>query len=120
MSVPHHLEPVGVFWDIENCSVPLEKSALGIATKMKQEFFRGKREAEFMCVCDISKERKEVVDDLNKAHVGSQLIWTLFTMAFSQNLCLNSLNVIHLLLLHLVFFKHQNHVFARKEEVYLL
>ena len=23
-----------------------------------------------MCVCDISKERKEVIDDLNKAHVS--------------------------------------------------
>ena len=74
MTVPHRLEPVGVFWDIENCSVPLEKSALAIATKMKQKFFHGKREAEFMCVCDINKERKEVVDDLNKAHVSSRWI----------------------------------------------
>ena len=90
MTVPRHLEPVGVFWDIENCSVPVEKSALGIATKMKQEFFRGKREAEFMCVCDISKERKEVVDDLNKAHVSSIKCRLLFVWPLvPQNLCLH-------------------------------
>lgn len=71
MTVPNQLEPVGVFWDIENCPVPVEKSAFAVATKMKREFFRNKREAEFMCVCDISKERKDVVDDLNKAHVSA-------------------------------------------------
>ena len=60
---------MGVFWDIENCPVPLKKSTFAIATKMKQEFFCGKREAEFMCACDVTKQRKEVVDDLNKAHV---------------------------------------------------
>jgi len=63
-------EPVGVFWDIENCSVPLDKSAFAVASKFRKEFIMGKREAEFMCVCDITKERKEVMDDLNKAQVG--------------------------------------------------
>lgn len=63
------LEPVGVFWDIENCPVPENKSAFALAGKIRKEFFRGKREAEFMCVCDITKERKEVMDALNKAQV---------------------------------------------------
>ena len=63
------LEPVGVFWDIENCPVPLEKSAFALANKMRREFFEGKREAEFMCVCDVTKERKEVTDELHKAQV---------------------------------------------------
>ena len=63
------LEPVGVFWDIENCPVPVEKSAFGVAAKMRSEFITGKREAEFMCVCDITKERKEVTDELHKAQV---------------------------------------------------
>jgi len=62
-------EPVGVFWDIENCPVPLDKSAFALANKMRREFFEGKREAEFMCVCDITKERKEVTDELHKAQV---------------------------------------------------
>ena len=64
------LEPVGVFWDIENCPVPVDKSAFGVAAKMRQEFISGKREAEFMCVCDITKERKEVTDELHKAQVS--------------------------------------------------
>lgn len=66
------LEPVGVFWDIENCPVPINKSAFGVAAKMRNEFISGKREAEFMCVCDITKERKEVTDELHKAQVGNQ------------------------------------------------
>ena len=66
---PARMEPVGVFWDIENCSVPMSKSAFAVAAKLRQEFIAGKREAEFMCVCDIQKERKEVTDDLNKAQV---------------------------------------------------
>ena len=64
------LEPVGVFWDIENCPVPQNKSAFSLAGKIRTVFFQGKREAEFMCVCDITKERKEVMDALNKAHVS--------------------------------------------------
>ena len=63
-------EPVGLFWDIENCSVPANKSAFGVAAKMRRVFFEGKREAEFMVVCDITKERKEVTDALNKAQVS--------------------------------------------------
>ena len=62
-------EPVGLFWDIENCSVPVDKSAFGVAAKMRRVFFEGKREAEFMVVCDITKERKEVIDALNRAQV---------------------------------------------------
>ena len=58
-----------MFWDIENCAVPPDKSAFALANKMRKMFFEGKREAEFMCVCDIGKERKEVMDDLNKALV---------------------------------------------------
>lgn len=69
------LEPVGVFWDIENCPVPMDKSAFGVASKMRREFITGKREAEFMCVCDITKERKEVTDDLHMAQVKFFVAW---------------------------------------------
>ena len=61
------VEPVGVFWDIENCPVPLDKCAFSLANKIRREFFEGKREAEFMCVCDITKERKEVTKLLQDA-----------------------------------------------------
>lgn len=62
-------EPIGVFWDIENCPVPRGKSAMAIVQKIRDTFFTGKREVEFMCVCDISKEKKEVIEELNKAQV---------------------------------------------------
>ena len=71
MSNPAPLEPVGLFWDIENCPVPMDKSAFSLANKMRSTFFHGKREAEFMCVCDITKERKNVIDELHKAHVST-------------------------------------------------
>lgn len=70
VALPVQLEPVGLFWDIENCPVPVDKSAFAFATKLRTQFFAGKREAEFMCVCDITKERKDVIDDLHKAHVS--------------------------------------------------
>ena len=66
-------EPIGVFWDIENCPVPRGKSASAVVQKIRREFFTGKREVEFMCVCDISKEKKEVIEELNKAQVGINL-----------------------------------------------
>lgn len=64
-------EPIGVFWDIENCPVPRGRSALDVVQKIRKEFFGGCREVEFMCVCDISKEKREVIEELNKAQVCS-------------------------------------------------
>lgn len=69
-------EPIGVFWDIENCPVPRGKSASAVVQKIRKEFFSGKREVEFMCVCDINKEKKEVIEELNKAQVIFQIAWT--------------------------------------------
>lgn len=65
------LEPVGIFWDIENCKVPNGRSAFYLAQKFRQHFVEGKREVEFMCVCDTLKETGEVINDLNKAHVST-------------------------------------------------
>ena len=64
------LEPVGIFWDIENCVVPPGRSAFHLVQKFRQNFVEGKREVEFMCVCDTLKETGEVITDLNKAHVS--------------------------------------------------
>ena len=63
-------EPIGVFWDFENCSIPKGKSALAIVRKLRSVFFVERREVEFMCVCDISKEKKAVIEQLNKAQVA--------------------------------------------------
>ena len=67
------LEPVGVFWDFENCSVPKGKSAQAVVQKIRSVFFKEKREVEFMCVCDTSKEKKSVIEELNKAQVITEL-----------------------------------------------
>ena len=47
--------------------MPRGKSALSLVQKVRQQFFTGRREAEFMCVCDISKESKDVIQELNYA-----------------------------------------------------
>lgn len=67
--VAESLPPIGVFWDIENCGVPCRKSALAVVSRIRERFFSGHREAEFMCVCDISKENREVIQELNYAQV---------------------------------------------------
>ncbi|KAK7501530.1 hypothetical protein BaRGS_00007334 [Batillaria attramentaria] len=61
---------IGVFWDIENCNVPRFASALCLVQRVRERFFSGLREAEFMCVCDINKESKSVIEDLNSAQVN--------------------------------------------------
>ena len=64
-----NLPPIGVFWDIENCSVPSGRSATSFVQRIREKFFKGHREAEFSCVCDISKENKEVIQELNNCQV---------------------------------------------------
>lgn len=81
------LEPVGVFWDFENCSVPKGKSAEAVVQKIRRVFFREKREVEFMCVCDTSKEKRSVIEELNKAQVTSKFLYghSGFTVDFRAN-----------------------------------
>ncbi|XP_076001664.1 meiosis regulator and mRNA stability factor 1 isoform X2 [Genypterus blacodes] len=64
-----NIPPVGVFWDIENCSVPSGRSAAAVVQRIRDRFFQGHREAEFICVCDISKESKAVIQELNNCQV---------------------------------------------------
>ena len=66
---PENIPPVGVFWDIENCSVPSGRSAGAVVQRIRGRFFQGHREAEFICVCDISKESKAVIQELNNCQV---------------------------------------------------
>ncbi|KAM4583778.1 meiosis regulator and mRNA stability factor 1 isoform 2-T2 [Odontesthes bonariensis] len=68
-SGPENIPPVGVFWDIENCNVPSGRSAGAVVQRIRSRFFQGHREAEFICVCDISKESKAVIQELNNCQV---------------------------------------------------
>ncbi|KAL1423372.1 hypothetical protein MTO96_021133 [Rhipicephalus appendiculatus] len=67
--VPYGQVPIGVFWDIENCQVPRGKSATALVGRIREHFFKGHAEAEFLCVCDIRKELPDVVHELNLAQV---------------------------------------------------
>ncbi|XP_069125542.1 meiosis regulator and mRNA stability factor 1-like [Argopecten irradians] len=69
MMAENILIPIGVFWDIENCNVPRWKSAISIVKCIREKFFTGRREVEFLCVCDTTKESKQVIQDLNAAQV---------------------------------------------------
>lgn len=64
------LPPIGVFWDIENCHVPKNISAAAVVKKIREFFFDGYREAEFMIVCDVKKESSIVIQDLHDAQVN--------------------------------------------------
>ena len=62
--------PLGVFWDIENCHVPSGKSALSVCDKIRQQSFCLKHsERQFAVVCDVTKENRQVLEELDKAQV---------------------------------------------------
>ncbi|KAJ9585358.1 hypothetical protein L9F63_002855, partial [Diploptera punctata] len=69
-SLPRFLPPIGVFWDIENCQVPKGRSAIAVAQVIRDRFFHGYREAEFIVVCDVKKENSQVIQELNDAQVN--------------------------------------------------
>lgn len=72
--------PIGVFWDIENCTVPFHKSALGLVQKIRDLFFNGCKEADFMCVCDTSHQNKDMIQELNDAQVIQLLVLQNFVL----------------------------------------
>ncbi|KYN00174.1 Limkain-b1 [Cyphomyrmex costatus] len=69
-STSNHLPPIGVFWDIENCQVPKGRSAIGVTQLIRNKFFDGYREAEFIVVCDVQKENSQIIQELNDAQVN--------------------------------------------------
>ncbi|KAG7210665.1 hypothetical protein KM043_012173 [Ampulex compressa] len=69
-ALPTYLPPIGVFWDIENCHVPKGRSAIAATQVIREKFFSGYREAEFIVVCDVQKENNQVMQELNDAQVN--------------------------------------------------
>ncbi|XP_059478006.1 meiosis regulator and mRNA stability factor 1 isoform X2 [Neocloeon triangulifer] len=63
------IPPIGVFWDIENCQVPNGVSALSVVQFVRETFFQGYREEEFVVVCDVTKENSQVIQELNAAQI---------------------------------------------------
>lgn len=60
---------ISVFWDIENCAVPNGVPAYDIVRKVRQTFYKGQREADFLVACDIGRMKPAVVGELTEAHV---------------------------------------------------
>lgn len=62
--------PIGFFWDIENCQVPRGCSAIDVVSSLRAKFLAGRREADFVVVCDVRKEQPNKLQELNDAQVS--------------------------------------------------
>lgn len=62
--------PLGIFWDIENCQVPRGCSAIDVVSAIRAKFLTGRREADFVVVCDVRKEAANRLQELNDAQVS--------------------------------------------------
>lgn len=60
---------ISVFWDIENCAVPSGVPAYEIVLKVRQRFYTGYREADFVVACDTARMSPAVIAELNEALV---------------------------------------------------
>ncbi|XP_060522951.1 meiosis regulator and mRNA stability factor 1 isoform X2 [Cylas formicarius] len=63
------LPPLGLFWDIENVSVPKMKSASVVVQKLREVFLKKYRESEFVVVCDVKKENPQIIQELHDSQV---------------------------------------------------
>nr|XP_008196767.1 PREDICTED: meiosis arrest female protein 1 isoform X2 [Tribolium castaneum] len=66
----NRLPPLGIFWDIENCQVPKNTSASAVVQRIREFFLEKYREAEFLVVCDVKKERPQVIQELHDSQVN--------------------------------------------------
>ncbi|OWR42532.1 putative limkain b1 [Danaus plexippus plexippus] len=66
--------PIGIFWDIENCPVPRGCSAINVVAAIRSKFLTGRREADFVVVCDVRKETPQKLQELNDAQVCSNTL----------------------------------------------
>ena len=61
---------LGIFWDIENCAVPLTKSASSVAKHLRDFVAAAHPECgyakEFFCVCDTRKVDQRLLEGLDK------------------------------------------------------
>lgn len=60
--------------------MPKGRSAVAVAQAIRDRFFIGYREAEFLVVCDVKKENAQVVQELNDAQVKILIKINLFVI----------------------------------------
>lgn len=70
MSAGIRQTPVGIFWDLENCPVPRNKSPSDVIAYIRNFFVFNRlnhREYDFVISCDVTRLRKDIPEDINKA-----------------------------------------------------
>lgn len=63
-----------ISWFIFFVQIPRGRSAVAVAQVIRDKFFDGYREAEFLVVCDVKKETSQVIQELNDAQVSGSII----------------------------------------------
>ncbi|OTF78552.1 limkain b1-like protein [Euroglyphus maynei] len=64
-------KPVGVFWDIENCTIPRGVSPLYLVEKIRSFITRLHLiEKEFSIVCDVPSIASSVINELNHTQIN--------------------------------------------------
>lgn len=76
-------KPVGVFWDIENCSIPRGANILGLVGQIRSLFNQfNLTEREFVVVCDVYGINHTTINELNDMQVN-----IIHVCSFSKNAC---------------------------------
>ncbi|GFU33438.1 ATP-dependent RNA helicase DEAH12, chloroplastic [Nephila pilipes] len=60
---------VSVFWDIENCPVPREKSAVDFVKRVRTMLYEGRTEGNFSVVCDVHNLNNVHAEELHASNV---------------------------------------------------
>uniref|UniRef100_T1ILD4 Meiosis regulator and mRNA stability factor 1 n=1 Tax=Strigamia maritima TaxID=126957 RepID=T1ILD4_STRMM len=66
---PNQYLKIGLFWDIENCPVPKEKSVLYFVKKLRDLFFEGYTQDKFIVVCNAYNQPPAITKDLRDVGV---------------------------------------------------
>ncbi|GFS45881.1 ATP-dependent RNA helicase DEAH12 [Trichonephila inaurata madagascariensis] len=60
---------ISVFWDIENCPVPREKSAVDFVKLVRMKLYEGRTEGNFSVVCDVHNLNNIHAEELHASNV---------------------------------------------------
>ncbi|KPM03708.1 limkain b1-like protein [Sarcoptes scabiei] len=75
--------PVGLFWDIENCSIPRGTNVSDLISRIRNFLPRFNLiENEFLVVCDVYNINNSIVNELNNMQVN-----VIHVCSFSKNAC---------------------------------
>ncbi|XP_044005441.1 uncharacterized protein LOC122850347 [Aphidius gifuensis] len=92
------LPPIGIYWNLECCPVPYNKSASLISEAIRNKYYDFYREADFLVVCDVLIESEKVIQQLNDAQIDVVHVPTTHKNAADKELMgqqyTNTLNIV--------------------------